>query len=292
MEDLMKRIGFIGVGSMGTPMALRLIRAGCQLTVCDTRPKALDRFRELGIRVTDKPGQSADNEMIIVMVVNDSQVKDVVRGPKGILNAVDPSRPPILAIMSTIFPETTQELAGSCAEKNVRLVDAPVGGMPLAAEQGKLSIMAGGEAAEFDAMRPIFEIMGENIHHTGPIGSGNVTKLINNMISITNLVMSAEAMLVGKKYGMDPYHLSSILEKSSGCNFLTRNWGRARATFEMYSQTSNLCRELVDILRKDLRHARELAENVNVACPLLDHVVEAVNHFSYEEMQEKWHSVL
>lgn len=113
----MKRIGFIGVGSMGAPMAIRLIRANYELTVCDKRSEALDRFRQTGVRVTDKPAKCADNDMIIVMVVNDSQVEEVVQGPEGILNAVDPNRLPMLAIMSTVFPQTTQKLAPHCAKK-------------------------------------------------------------------------------------------------------------------------------------------------------------------------------
>jgi 3-hydroxyisobutyrate dehydrogenase-like beta-hydroxyacid dehydrogenase len=292
MESAMKRIGFIGVGSMGAPMAIRLVKAGYELTVCDKTSKALDKFREMGVRVTDKPANCADNDIVIVMVVNDSQVKEVVLGPEGILNAVDPNCPPILAIMSTVFPQTTHELAPRCAEKGVRLVDAPVGGMPVAADQGKLAILAGGTRVDLDAIRPVFEIVGENIHHTGPLGCGNITKLVNNIISITNLILSVEAMLVGKQCGMDPSHLASILEKSSGCNFLTKDWERGRATFEFYSQDLNRCKDLIDILRKDLGHAQELAEKVDVACPLLDHVVQAVQRFSYEEMKEKWHAVL
>lgn len=150
----------------------------------------------------------------------------------------------------------------------------------MAAEQGKLAIMVGGVEADLDVIRPVFEILGENVHHTGELGSGNITKLVNNIISITNLLLSAEAMLLGKKCGMDPYHLASILEKRSGCNFLTKDWETSRAVFKFYSQDLNLCRDLIDILRKDLGHAQKLAKKVHVTCPLLDYIVQAVQHFS------------
>jgi 3-hydroxyisobutyrate dehydrogenase-like beta-hydroxyacid dehydrogenase len=288
----MERVGFIGVGSIGAPMARCLIRSGYKLTVCDKRPEALEILGEMGARVTDKPSDCADNEMIIVMVANDSQVKEVVLGSEGLLDAVDPSRPPLLAIMSTVLPQTTQELAPNCALKNVRLVDAPVSGMPVAAEEGKLSIMVGGEEADLAAMRPVFEAMGENVYHTGSLGTGDVTKLVNNIIGVTNLFLSVEAMLVGQKCGMDPYKLATILETSSGRNFSTKEWEKGRAVFKFFSQSLNLSKILVDLSRKDLEHAKELAKNLNLACPLLDHIVQAVNNFSYEEIQERWHSVI
>jgi 3-hydroxyisobutyrate dehydrogenase len=292
VEDDMERIGFIGVGSIGTPMARCLMRNGYKLTVCDKRPEALEIFREMGTRTTDKPADCADNEMIIVMVANDSQVKEVVLGSQGFLDAVDPRRPPLLAIMSTILPQTTQELAPKCSRKNVRLVDAPVSGMPVAAEEGKLSIMVGGEEADLDAMRPVFEVMGENVYHTGLLGTGDVTKLVNNIIGVTNLFLSVEAMLVGQRCGMDPYKLASILETSSGRNFSTKDWEKGRAVFKFFSQSLDLSKVLVDLSRKDLEHAQKLAKEVDLACPLLDYIVQAVNNFSYEEIKERWHSVV
>ena len=288
----MKSIGFIGVGSMGVPMAVRLIEAGYGLTVCDKKRQALDRFKEMGIRATDKPADCADKEIIIVMVVDDAQVKEVVQGPGGVLDAVIPVCAPLLAVMSTVLPQTIHELASPCAEKGVRLVEAPVGGMPIAAARGKLSILAGGSAADLDEIRPIFGILGEHIFHTGPLGSGNITKLVNNMISITNVLLTAEAMLVGKRCGMDPFHLASILARSTGLNWLTKDWDRGRATFEFYSQDLNRCRELFDILRKDLMHAQKLAKNNDVPCPLLDQIVKGLEQSSCSEVKEQWHSVL
>ena len=287
----MERIGFIGVGSIGAPMARSLVRAGYKVTVCDKAPQALERFEGHAFRITESPRECSDNEMIIVMVATDSQVKDVVLETDGFLDAVDPRRPPLLAVMSSVLPQTVQDLAPHCAKKDVRLVDAPVSGMPIAAEQGKLTIMVGGEEADLDEMRPVFRAMGENIYHTGPLGSGAITKLVNQIIAVTNLFLSVEAMLLGKKLGMDLHKLAAILDNSSGRNLSTKDWEKGRAIFEFFSQTLDLSKVMVDLSRKDLENAQKLAKTVKLECPLLDHIVRAVNAFSYQEIQHRWHSV-
>ena len=288
----MKRIGFIGVGSIGAPMARCIVRAGYQTTVCDKRPQALEAFKEMGAIVTEKVSDCADREVVIVMVADDAQVREVVVGSDGLLNAVDQNRPPMLAVMSTVLPETIQKLAPKCTEKKVRLVDAPVSGFPMRAEQGKLSILVGGEKADVDAMRPVFEVMGENIYHTGALGAGEITKLVNNIIAITNIFVTAEAMMVGQKYGMDPYKLASIMDTSSGRNFATKDWEMGRGFYKIFSENLDMAKTALDLCRKDLEHAQKLGQGVNVASPLLDQIVGALNNFSYEEIKERWHSVL
>ena len=279
------------MGNIGNPMAKCLIRAGYKLTVCDKSPQARQEFKEVAVRITEEPADCANSDMIIVMVASDSQVKEVMLGPDGVLNAVDPNRPPLLAIMSTVLPQTTQEIALQCAEQNVRLVDAPVSGGPVVAEQGKLSIMVGGKETDLEAMRPIFEVMGENIYHTGALGFGDVTKLVNNIIGVANLFLTVEAMQVGKKCGMDPYKLASILETSSGRNFLTQDWEKGRAFLDIFSKTLDSAKLACDLGRKDLGHAQQLATGVQLACPILDQIVNVVNNFSPEEIMERWSSV-
>ena len=277
---------------MGARIARCLVRSGYQLTVCDKRPHALENFIDMGVRVTDTPAVCAECEIVIIMVVNDSQVKEVVLRPDGLLNAVDSSHAPLLAVMSTVLPETIQELAPQCAEKNVHLVDAPVSGFPTRAEEGKLSIMVGGEKEDLETMRPVFEVMGESIYHTGALGTGEITKLVNNILGITNLFLSVEAMLVGQECGMDPHKLASILETSSGRNFATKDWKKARLVYKAFSQSIDLTEVAVDLCLKDLRHAQKMAKDINVTCPLLDHIVKGISGFSYEEIKRRWHSVI
>lgn len=287
----MKRIGFIGLGSIGAPMARCVIRAGFQVTVCDKSPKALEAFKKIAYRITDKVTDCAGQEMVVVMVASDDQVKAVMEGEDGLLKAVNPKQPPLLAIMSTIYPYTTQGFAPACAKKNIRLIDAPVSGLPVVAEQGKLTIMVGGEASDLEAMRPVLKTMGENIFHTGPLGSGNVTKLVNNIVGVTNLFLSVEAMLVGKKYGMDLTKLAAIMETSSGRNFSTKDWERGKATFAFFAQSLELSKVLVDLTRKDLEHALEMARKAHLSSPLLEQIVQVVEKFTYEEIKERWGAV-
>ena len=287
----MERIGFIGVGSIGAAMARCVIRAGFKVTICDKSPRAREEFKKTAFQVTDKPADCAGQEMVIVMVAIDDQVKAVMLGEDGLLEAVDPKRPPLLAIMSTIMPQTTQALAPLCARKNVRLIDATVSGLPVVAEQGKLTIMAGGDPADFEAMLPVLKTMGENIFQTGALGSGNVTKLINNIVGVTNLFLSVEAMALGKKYGMDLHKLAAIMETASGRNFSTKDWDRGKATFNFFAQNLDLAKVMVDLSLKDLQHAQEMARQVGLPCPLVDHVAEALNNFTYEEIKERWGSI-
>jgi len=122
------------------------------------------------------------------------------------------------------------------------------------------------------------------------LGSGEVSKLVNNILGITNMFLSVEAMSIGQKWGMDPEKLAAIIETSSGRNFSSKDWKKARAVFEAFSKTMDLTKVLVDLCQKDLEHARQLAQNVDMACPLLDRVVDTVNNFTYEEINERWGS--
>ena len=287
----MKRIGFIGLGSIGAPMARSIIRAGYEVTVCDKFPAPLKPFQANGVEAVQRPADVAGNEMIVIMVANDEQVKETIVGPDGILDAVNTSDPPLLAIMSTILPQTTQDLARLCATRNIRVVDATVSGLPTVAERGELTIMVGGDESDLEEMRPVFKAMGQNIYHCGPLGSGDITKLVNNIIGVTNLFLTVEAMLVGKKLGMDPFNLSKILEKSSGRNMSTKDWNNGRAIFEMFSSTPELSGLMIDLSRKDLLHAQQLAQSVNLDVPLLDHIVSAVDRFQPEEIMRRWQAV-
>jgi 3-hydroxyisobutyrate dehydrogenase len=140
-------------------------------------------------------------------------------------------------------------------------------------------------------MRPVLKTMGENIFHTGPLGSGNVTKLVNNIVGVTNLFLSVEAMLVGKKYGMDLFKLAEIMETSSGRNFSTKDWGRGKATFAHFAQSLELSKVLVDLTRKDLQHALEMARKVHLSSPMLEQIVRVVEKCTYEEIKERWGAV-
>jgi 3-hydroxyisobutyrate dehydrogenase-like beta-hydroxyacid dehydrogenase len=288
----MKQIGFIGVGSIGAPMARCVIRAGFEVTVCDKNAQTIKEFDGKAARTTTDASACARNDMVIVMVANDKQVKDVILGKEGLLESIDAERPPIIAIMSTVLPQTVTDVASKCLKKGIRVVDAPVSGLPVVAERGELTIMVGGDSKDLDSSREVLKAMGKNIFHAGHLGSGEVTKLVNNIIGVTNIFLSVEAMRVGKHYAMDLKKMASILDMSSGRNFFTRDWDIGKATFAYFAQSSDLIKGVVDLGRKDLGHAQELAKKKNILCPLLDGISNAVGNFSYEEIERYWKDVI
>ncbi len=287
----MKRIGFIGVGSIGAPMARCLLRGGYDLTVCDKQGAVLEGFQKMGAVVTQKPSDCADNEMVIIMVANDSQVREVVLGENGLLEAVNEENPPVFVIMSTVMPQTIHDLAGQCKMRGINVTDAPVSGMPVLAEEGKLTIFAGGEKGIVDRLLPAFGKMAKSIHHTGGLGTGEITKIINNIYGLSNLFLTVEAMRIAKNHGMDPKKLAAIYETSTARNFYTGNWDKAVEIFRFFSQNLELSTVLVDITEKDLVYAQQLAEEADISCPLLDHIVQAAESMAPDEIKEQWNAI-
>lgn len=131
-------------------MARCVARAGFELTVCDFSAEARAGLAEVAAHVTDRVADCAHQDMTIIMVANDEQVHEVMLGEDGVLSTVDPERPPAIAVMSTVLPQTIEAVATACAKKGTRLIDAPVSGLPVVAEQGKLTIMVGGDPADLE----------------------------------------------------------------------------------------------------------------------------------------------
>jgi len=283
----MQRIGIIGVGSIGAPMARCLLRAGFDLTVCDGRAEALEAFRAAGAQVTSNAAGCASCDFVIVMVANDTQVEQVILGAGGLLESVAPGHTLLIAVMSTVLPQTIQGLAVRCGEKNVRLIDAPVSGLPVLAEAGKLTIMAGGEAADLEEARPVLRAMGENIFHTGALGTGATLKLLNNMLALPTWFLTMEAMEIAIKLGINPRSVAPVIEASTGCNFLTRDWNRSRAVLSLFSQTEEVAQVAMSLTNKDLEHASELAASAGVNPQVLEAARSVIRQCSSQEFRQR-----
>ena len=213
------KIGFLGLGNMGGPMAHNLIKAGHQLTVFDLSEAAVASLVEAGASAAPSIAELArsDVEMIITMLPAAPHVKSVYLGEDGLLaNVASQVR---LIDSSTIDPMSAREVAAAAAENGNRMVDAPVSGGTGGATAGTLTFMVGGEQADFDAALPILQVMGKNIVHCGPTGNGQVAKVANNMLLAITMIGTAEAMNLGVALGMDPGVLAGIINTSSG-----RNW--------------------------------------------------------------------
>jgi 4-hydroxybutyrate dehydrogenase / sulfolactaldehyde 3-reductase len=198
----LKKIGFVGVGTMGAPMARNLLKGGFELRAFDVDPTALARIAGEGATAAGSPAEAARGaEFVITMLPNGEHVESALLGESGIADAMQ--RDALYIDMSTIAPAVTDRLARRMAERGIEMVDAPVGRQVQHAIEGKLLIMAGGSEAAVARAMPIFEKLGDTIVHCGPAGSGSRMKVVNNFMSITLNVTTAEALTLAQAGGLD-----------------------------------------------------------------------------------------
>ncbi len=213
-----ERIGFLGLGIMGSRMAANLRKAGFELTVWNrTRTTAESWAERHGAAVASSPAEAASaSDVVITMVVDGSQVESVLLGEGG---AAEGARDGLLAIdMSTIGPSAARRIGAAVEGRDVAFLDAPVTGSSPKAEDGTLTIMAGGDERDFARARPLFDAMGELVLHVGPLGHGQMVKLINNAVAAINTAVAAEALLAGKRAGLDLDALVTVMNGGSGAS--------------------------------------------------------------------------
>ncbi len=202
-EVKMERIGFIGLGIMGMPMARNLLKAGYRLVVYNRSRGKVEELAHEGATPASSPGEVAEGSDVVITMLPDSpDVEAVVFGGGGVIEGV---RPGCLFIdMSTVAPATAQRVYEALKEKGADALDAPVSGGEIGAKEGALSIMVGGSEAAFERARPIFEVLGKNIVHVGGPGAGQVTKACNQLVVALTIQAVSEALTLAKKAGVDP----------------------------------------------------------------------------------------
>jgi 3-hydroxyisobutyrate dehydrogenase-like beta-hydroxyacid dehydrogenase len=210
------RVGFVGLGIMGSRMAANLVRAGHELTVWNrTREKAETWAEVHGGKVAATPAEATgDREVVITMVVDGAQVEAVLLGPEGVAEGAGSD---LLCVdMSTIAPADTRRIGAALAQRGIAFMDAPVTGSSPKAQDGTLTIMAGGGERDFERARPLFEAMGELVVHVGELGHGETIKLINNAVAAVNTAVVGEALLVGRRAGVSLDALERVMGAGSG----------------------------------------------------------------------------
>jgi 3-hydroxyisobutyrate dehydrogenase len=213
------KIGFIGTGTMGQPMAANLVGKGFAVTAYDVVPAALDAAVARGAARAGSPKEAAAaGELVITMLPSSANVEAVYLGAGGIVEGATAGR--LCVDMSTIDPVTSQRVAARLQERGIRFLDAPVSGGVGGAVAGTLAIIVGGAAEDLEEARPALAAMGSNIIHVGGIGAGEVAKLCNNLISGSALIAVAEAFRIGEAFGVDPQTLTNVIAKSSGATWV------------------------------------------------------------------------
>ena len=206
----MKKIGFIGLGIMGKPMAKNLVDAGYELIVYDIDQKVVKEVAAYGAEEGSSPKNIAENsEVIITMLPNSPEVKEVALGESGVIEGAKEGQ--VLIDMSSIAPLVSREIASKLKAKGVEMLDAPVSGGQEGAEAGTVAFMVGGKKEVFEENKEILEVMGGSVTLVGDIGAGEITKLVNQVIVGINIAAVAEAMSLGKKAGVDPENIFNAI---------------------------------------------------------------------------------
>jgi 2-hydroxy-3-oxopropionate reductase len=225
-------IGFIGIGIMGKPMARNLMKAGYSLVIYNRTPGPMNELATEGARAANSPREVAEQSNVIITMLPDSpQVQEVMTGENGVLAGAKANT--LVIDMSTISPVVTQQLAKVAQAHDVRMLDAPVSGGDVGAQQGTLSIMVGGSAEDFEQAKPLFEVLGKTIVHVGGTGAGQVVKACNQIVVALTIEAVSEALVLGSKAGVDPAVILRVLSgglaanrvmEMRGPNFLQHNF--------------------------------------------------------------------
>ena len=209
------KVGFIGIGNIGTPMSLNVLRAGYPLVVYDVRTEQLEPLVKEGAEAATSPKDVATRSKVILLSLpNSFVVEEVTLGPDGIAEGAQPDT--VVVDLTSGNPPHTASICDRLNAKGIRYIDAGVsGGLP-GAEAGTLGIMIGGDGDVFEQVRPVLEKIGTNLFHMGPIGAGHMTKALNNFVSAASLTATLEALSVATKAGLDPEKVMGAINASSG----------------------------------------------------------------------------
>jgi 3-hydroxyisobutyrate dehydrogenase len=254
------RVGFIGLGIMGAPMAANLLRAGFDVTVWNRSPSRTAPLLEAGANGADSPADvAAASEVTLSCVTNSGDVEEVALGPGGVIEGAKPGS--VYIDCSTIAPETARKVAAALAKRSVAMLDAPVSGGDIGAQAGTLAIMVGGEEETFERCLPVLQAMGKTIVHVGPSGAGQVVKLCNQIAGALNLLAAAEAIGLARRAGVDPNRMLEVVSAGAAGSWMLSNLA-PRAVRGDYAPGF-----MVDLMQKDLRLVLDAANETHTPLP-------------------------
>ncbi len=261
------RIGFIGLGIMGHPMAGHLAKAGLHVTAFDSNAAATERLHEVHPQVvvaTSAAEVGANSDIVLTMLPDGDCVQQVALGPNGLKETM--SSGSLLLDTSSAQPWKTLETASKLAERGIGMVDAPVSGAQWGAEQANLVFMAGGAADDVERVQPILDLLGRATFRCGPLGSGHIMKCINNTITAMTFLGTSEGLALGKRAGLDPAAMNAVLNESTGGSWITANHVPQRVLSRTFDDPFRL-----ELMLKDVRIAAQLAKDLQLPLPFVDH---------------------
>jgi 3-hydroxyisobutyrate dehydrogenase-like beta-hydroxyacid dehydrogenase len=256
------RVAFLGLGIMGSRMAANLVKAGFELTVWNRTRARAEEFcaAHPEVSLAPTPAQAAvAADLVVTMVVDGAQVEQVLLAAEGVIHGAPPG---LLCVdCSTIGPAATRAIGAALARAEIRMLDAPVTGSSPRAQDGTLTIMAGGEPEDFERARPVLDAMGKLIVHAGPLGDGQMIKLINNAVAAINAATVGQALLVGARAGVDLDALTTVMAAGSGSSAMLELKGEAMREHD-YTTLFKL-----DHMLKDVRLCLEEGQAVGAPFP-------------------------
>jgi 3-hydroxyisobutyrate dehydrogenase-like beta-hydroxyacid dehydrogenase len=264
-----KRVGFVGLGDIGKPMAKNLIKNGFALTICGHMNRApIEELKALGAIEVKSPKEVAGASDVVLSAVRDEPQTDAVMyGETGVLQGI--KKGATLIIHSTIHPQYCQRLACAAKEKEANVLGAPVSGARAAAEAGTLTLMIGGDREVFEECRPILEAVGKNIFYLGDdAGAGEVIKLVNNLVLFGNMAVASEAVRMGLQAGAKLAQILDVLKVSTGNSWVIGNWEsslRLKRDWERRGMASTW-----GMMHKDLETALAVAWSVDAYLPIAE----------------------
>ena len=264
----MTRIGFIGLGNMGGPMASNLVKSGIEVTGFDLMDEALKIAEQNGIKIASDAASTALNIDILISMLPASQhVESLYLEENGLLEILD--KQTLIIDCSTIAPNSARTVANKAKELGLRMIDAPVSGGVVGAHNASLTFIVGGDSDNVAKAKPILEKMGKNIFHAGNNGAGQVAKVCNNMLLAIHMCGTAEAIALGVKNDLDPTVLSEIMRKSSGGNWSLEVYNPFPGVMEGVPASRNYEGGFLNkLMFKDLGLAKEASESSNSQTPM------------------------
>jgi len=250
------RVGFIGLGSQGGPMARRIVEGGYETTLWARREASLEPYADTAAKKAGSPAElAAASDLVCLCVVGDDDVREVLYGDTGVLAGLASGG--IVAIHSTVHPDTCKEIAEKAAAQGVSVIDAPVSGGGPAVEEGKLLVMIGGDEDVVERCRPVFATYADPIVHLGPLGSGQVTKILNNLLFSANLGAAMSTLELGEALGVPRDKLCEVVSRGSANSKALGSIAAFGGTLDRLAPIAGA------LLQKDCRHATALAEEAS-----------------------------